>query len=133
MATELNQDDKERKRIKRGSKLQGQKVHEIKQEATESETRQKLRRQTGRQKHEHNKKTRRRKSKRNHFYKQRVKVKSDLQKKYKRQVDTKFLHGMQTSLRLENVVLTSLSSPGEKLYLTVSTVVTTGGSKNGYQ
>lgn len=39
MATELNQDDKERKRIKRGSKLQ--KVHEIKQEATESETRQK--------------------------------------------------------------------------------------------
>lgn len=81
MATELNQDDKERKRIKRGSKLQGQKVHEIKQEATESETRQKLSRQTGRQKHEHNKKTRRRKSKRNHFYKQRVKVKSDLQKK----------------------------------------------------
>lgn len=128
MATELNQDDKERKRIKRGSKLQGQKVHEIKQEATESETRQKLRRQTGRQRHEHNKKTRRRKSKRNHFYKQRVKVKSDLQKKYKRQV-----HGMQTSLRLENVVLTSLCSPGEKLYLTVSTVVTTGGSKNGYQ
>lgn len=108
-------------------------MHEIKQEATESETRQKLWRQTGRQKHGHNKKTRRRKSKRNQFYKQRVKVKSDLQKKYKRQVDTKFLHGMQTSLQLENLVLTSLCSPGEKLYLTVSTVVTTGGSKNGYQ
>lgn len=97
MATELNQDDKERKRIKRGSKLQGQKVHEIKQEATESETRQKLSRQTGRQKHEHNKKTRRRKSKRNHFYKQRVKVKSDLQKNISgRYMGCKLLYGWKT-------------------------------------
>lgn len=76
MATELNQDNKERKRIKRGSKLQGQKVHEIKQEATESETRQKL----WRQKEDRNMDTTKR-SKRNQFYKQRVKVKSDLQKK----------------------------------------------------